>query len=119
MLFRSIAVRKGQDGTWITDEMNLAYNKLHQLGIAHSVEVWEGDKLVGGLYGVLLEKVFFGESMFSNVSNASKYGLIYFVEWLKEKQVKIIDCQQTTKHLISLGAEEIAREDFLFFLNDL
>lgn len=111
--------RDGQRGTWITEEMLEAYLKLHELGSAISVEVWLKDELVGGLYGIDLskEKVFCGESMFSKVSDASKVAFVHLVEMLKTKNYKIIDCQVYTKHLESLGAEEISREDFLEFLN--
>lgn len=110
--------RNGQRGTWITDKMQEAFMDLHQLGISHSVEVWQENMLVGGLYGIYLEekKVFCGESMFSKVSNASKFGFIRFVEKLREQGVKLIDCQVHTEHLESLGAEEISREEFLNFL---
>ncbi|MCF4100418.1 leucyl/phenylalanyl-tRNA--protein transferase [Gillisia sp. M10.2A] len=110
--------REDQDGTWITSEMQEAYSKLHTLGSVLSVEVWLEGGLVGGLYGVYLKekKIFCGESMFSKVSNASKYGFIKLVEKLKEEGVKLIDCQVYTPHLESLGAEEISREEFLKFL---
>jgi len=110
--------RQGQNGTWITEEIQKAYLELHRLGIAHSVEVWDGNNLVGGLYGIYLEdkKVFCGESMFSTVSNASKYGFIKLVEKLRVDGVKLIDCQIYTPHLESLGAEEISRKEFLGFL---
>lgn len=110
--------REGQQGTWITREMIASYNSLHQLNIAQSVEVWENDDLVGGLYGIYLEdkNVFCGESMFTRVSNASKYGFITLVNKLKEEGVKLIDCQVYTKHLESLGAEEIPRDEFLSYL---
>lgn len=106
--------REGQKGTWITNEMQQAYNKLHELGYAKSVEVWQENKLVGGLYGIDLNQgVFCGESMFTTVSNASKVGFITFV---KQSNYKLIDCQVHTKHLESLGAIEIPRKDFLQFL---
>ena len=110
--------RQGQNGTWITQEIQKAYLELHKLGIAHSVEVWDGNNLVGGLYGIYLKdkKVFCGESMFSTVSNASKYGFIKLVEKLRAEGVKLIDCQIYTAHLESLGAEEILRKEFLVFL---
>lgn len=104
--------RAGQEGTWITQEMEEAYSKLHHLGYAHSVEVWKNDVLVGGLYGVSLGKVFFGESMFTTVSNASKFGFISLVSALKEKGFKLIDSQDYTAHLESLGAREITRTEF-------
>lgn len=106
--------RKGQDGTWITDGMVEAYQKLHELGCAKSVEVWQQGHLVGGLYGVDLDNgVFCGESMFAKVSNASKVGFITFV---KNSNYKLIDCQVYTSHLESLGAEEIPRSRFMEFL---
>ena len=108
--------RKEAKGTWITDEMEMAYNNLHQEGYAKSVEVWLDEKLVGGLYGVDLGKVFCGESMFSKESNASKIAFIYLVEKLKKENYTIIDCQVYTSHLESLGAEEISREEFLKYL---
>lgn len=110
--------RKGQNGTWILPEMIRAYLKLHELGYAHSVEVWNKEKLVGGLYGIYLpdRKIFCGESMFSKESNASKFGFIRLVEKLKTEHVQLIDCQVYTEHLESLGAEEISRERFLHFL---
>jgi leucyl/phenylalanyl-tRNA--protein transferase len=108
--------RKDQDGTWITEEMLKSYTALHHIGKAKSVEVWEGDDLVGGLYGVDLGNVFCGESMFSKVSNASKAGFIWFVEKYK-KQYQLIDCQIYTEHLESLGARNISKKDFLEFLH--
>lgn len=103
-------------GTWITEEMVQGYCKLHELGYAHSVEVWQGEELVGGLYGVSLGKIFFGESMFAKVSNASKFGFITLVQQLKKLDFQLIDCQQKTKHLASLGARSIDRKVFLAFL---
>lgn len=109
--------RKGQKaGTWITPDMQAAYIRLHEQGYAHSVEVWQGDELVGGLYGIALGKVFFGESMFAKVDNASKAGFITLVQKLKEKGYTLIDCQQGTRHLKSLGAESISRDAFLQYL---
>jgi len=110
--------RHGQNGTWITKEMKSAYLELHRMGYAQSVEVWEDNQLVGGLYGIYLEKqkVFCGESMFSKVSNASKYAFIWWVQHLQQKGVKLIDCQIYNDHLASLGAEEINRVDFLNYL---
>jgi leucyl/phenylalanyl-tRNA--protein transferase len=107
------------DGTWISPEITEAYINLHHLGIAHSVEVWQNEDLVGGLYGVQLGKVFFGESMFSNVSNASKAALIYWCLHCMETGIALIDCQQSTSHLQSLGAREITRKEFLNCLNQL
>lgn len=105
--------RHGQDGTWITNQMQQAYQHLHRLGFAHSVEVWQQGKLVGGLYGVSLGQVFFGESMFSRVADASKIALVHLVKRLKSWDFALIDCQVTTDHLLSLGAVEISRELFL------
>ena len=110
--------RPGQQGTWITPDMQAAYKKLHELNHVLSVEVWLHDILVGGIYGIWLKdkKVFCGESMFATVSNASKYGFIKLVDWLKEKDVQLIDCQVYTQHLASLGAKEVPREEFMKFL---
>ncbi|PRY53794.1 leucyl/phenylalanyl-tRNA--protein transferase [Arcticibacter pallidicorallinus] len=109
----SATVRKDQDGTWITQEMQDAYIRLHNLGIAHSVEVWDGNDLAGGLYGVSAGKVFCGESMFSHASNASKLALI----WLCQTQeYHLIDCQIESEHLTRLGAEMISRNEYLKFL---
>ncbi|WP_372917921.1 leucyl/phenylalanyl-tRNA--protein transferase [Salegentibacter sp.] len=110
--------RSGQEGTWITGEIKDQYQKLHELNIAQSVEVWKEGKLVGGLYGIYLrdKKVFCGESMFAKVSNASKFGFIKLVEKLRKEGVKLIDCQIYTDHLASLGAEEIPRKEFIKFL---
>lgn len=105
--------RPGQFGTWITSEMLEAYCRLHELGFAHSVEVWDGEELVGGLYGIALGKVFFGESMFAHKSNASKFGFIALVRKLIEWDFTLIDCQQETNHLRSLGAELISRNKFM------
>lgn len=98
--------------TWIIDEMFEAYQKLHALGYAHSVECWEEDKLVGGLYGVALGEVFFGESMFSRVSCASQFALIALVDYLTKRSFKMIDCQMTTNHLLRFGAREINGSKF-------
>ncbi len=105
--------REGQGGTWITDEVEGAYYKLHRLGFAHSVEVWEADELVGGLYGVSLGSCFFGESMFTKASNASKAGFITLVADLIERGCTMIDCQLHTHHLERFGAIDISREHFL------
>jgi len=110
------AKREDQQGTWITDEMQLAYGKLHQLGYVKSVEVWLDEELVGGLYGVDLGSVFCGESMFSKVNNASKFAFISLVEKLKKENYQLIDCQMYTAHLESLGAQEIRRSEFLKYL---
>ncbi|WP_299435129.1 leucyl/phenylalanyl-tRNA--protein transferase [uncultured Aquimarina sp.] len=110
--------RPEQFGTWITSDMQTAYIQLHEIGCAISVEVWQHEKLVGGLYGIWLEekKVFCGESMFAKVSNASKYGFIKLIELLKQKGVRLIDCQVYTDHLASLGAKEVPRDTFMEFL---
>ncbi|WP_207536365.1 leucyl/phenylalanyl-tRNA--protein transferase [Desertivirga arenae] len=108
------AEREGQDGTWILQEMQEAYNKLHKAGFAHSVEVWFNNELVGGLYGVRVGKVFCGESMFSRISNASKSALIWMCQ---HKGYQLIDCQVHTEHLESMGAEFISREQYMAFLN--
>ncbi len=108
--------RRDQQGTWITSEMIQAYERLHALGVAHSVEVWQAGRLVGGLYGVALGRVFFGESMFARVSNASKFGFISLVRALQQRGFVLIDCQQETPHLASLGARAIPRAVFLDFL---
>lgn len=108
--------RNNQDGTWITNEMIEAYVKLHELGYAKSVEVWQNNELVGGLYGVDLGHVFCGESMFSKVSNASKVAFITLVQNLKIRKYKLIDCQVHNDHLESLGAREIDRDDFMEML---
>ncbi len=105
-----------QGQTWITNEMEQAYLNLHKLGIAKSVEVWQNNQLVGGLYGVDLGNVFCGESMFSKVSNASKLAFIYLVKKLEKQNYKLIDCQVYNNHLASLGAEEIPRAAFLKYL---
>ena len=109
--------RDDQLGTWITSNMLAAYIQLHKMGYAHSVEVWLDNELVGGLYGISLGKVFFGESMFTKVSNASKFGFISLVKQLIKKDFVLIDCQQETKHLESLGASAIKRKDFIDILN--
>lgn len=108
--------RKEQRGTWITERMLQAYEELHKLGHAISYEVWEENKLVGGLYGIDLGNVFCGESMFSLVSNASKVAFIHLVRDLERKNYRCVDCQVYSAHLGSLGAEEIPRDNFLDFL---
>lgn len=108
--------RPGQEGTWITNDVVRSYKKMHEFGYAHSAEVWQNGKLVGGLYGIRLGKVFFGESMFSLVSNASKYAFISYIQQLKKEGAQLIDCQVYTQHLESLGAKMIARTDFMALL---
>lgn len=105
--------RNNQQSTWITDEIKAAYIGLFQSGYAHSAEAWLNEKLAGGLYGVRLGKIFFGESMFSRQANASKYAFIRYVKLLQEEGVRLIDCQVYTEHLESLGARMIPRSAFL------
>ncbi len=112
-------VRPGQEGTWITDEVEKAYIKMHELGYAHSAEVWKDGELAGGLYGIRLGKVFFGESMFSKQSNASRYAFIKYVQQLKEEGIQLIDCQVYTEYLESMGATMILRSDFIRLLHEL
>ncbi|MBK7678166.1 MAG: leucyl/phenylalanyl-tRNA--protein transferase [Chitinophagaceae bacterium] len=111
--------RPGQDGTWITDEVEKAYCKLHELGYAHSAEVWKEGKLIGGLYGIKLGKVFFGESMFSTMSNASRFAFIKYVLQLKSEGIELIDCQVYTEYLESLGARMISGAEFDTLLKKL
>ncbi|HKC37731.1 MAG TPA: leucyl/phenylalanyl-tRNA--protein transferase [Chitinophagaceae bacterium] len=111
--------RPGQEGTWITDEVEKAYCKLHELGYAHSAEVWENAELVGGLYGIKLGKVFFGESMFSKVSNASRFAFTKYVQQLKEEGIELIDCQVYTEYLESFGARMIDRKEFSKLIKQL
>jgi leucyl/phenylalanyl-tRNA--protein transferase len=111
--------REGQHGTWITAEMQAAYGHLHELGYAHSVEVWMDGKLTGGLYGMALGKAFYGESMFSWRTDASKIALAHLCTQLKRQGFGIIDCQMETKHLASLGARPIPRSDFVALLRHL
>lgn len=108
--------REGQDGTWITDDVEAAYIQLHRQGCAHSAEVWLDNELAGGLYGVRLGNLFFGESMFSHASNASKYAFIKYISGLIKEGVQLIDCQVYTEHLESLGARMIDREEFMRYL---
>jgi len=111
----AIAKREGQDGTWITDDMKKAYIDLHHQGHAHSVEVWEKDQLVGGLYGAAVGLVFCGESMFSKVSNASKTALITLCQ---SGKYQLIDCQVHTEHLESMGARLISRKEYMNILKN-
>lgn len=105
--------RAGQHGTWITAEMRVAYERLHDLGFAHSFEAWEGGRLAGGLYGVSLGGAFFGESMFADAPDASKVAFVRAVEWLSARAVHLVDCQVHTEHLARLGAREMPRREFL------
>ena len=110
--------RKQQNGTWITHEIEDAYTQLHRLGYAVSIEAWKNDELVGGLYGIRMGNLFFGESMFAKVSNASKYAFIAFVQQLQKEGVVLIDCQVYTQHLESLGARMIQRKEFIKVLKE-
>ena len=107
------APRPGQDGTWITDEMTAAYVRMHELGHAHSVEAWMNNELAGGLYGVAVGHMFFGESMFARVADASKVALVALVRQIARWGFPFVDCQMSTGHLASLGAREISRAAFL------
>lgn len=111
--------RTGQKGTWITAGMREAYIELHNKGYAKSYEVWESDRLVGGLYGIDLGYVFCGESMFSTVGNASKFAFIKLAQELETKKYTLIDCQMHTGHLESMGAEEISRKEFIVRLKNM
>lgn len=108
--------REGQQGTWITDEMEKAYLKLHELGHAHCAEAWEREELVGGVYGIRIGNIFCGESMFSKVSNASRFAFIKYVQHLEKEGLKLVDCQVYTEYLESMGGRMIAREEFLRLL---
>jgi len=109
--------REGQTGTWITNDMIEAYCTLHEMGIAKSVEVWQNEELVGGLYGIDLGHIFCGESMFSKVSNASKVAFITLAKELQSKKYQLLDCQVYNEHLESLGCREIPREQFMAVLS--
>lgn len=112
-------IRTEQGGaTWISPEMQQAYTTLHQLGFAHSIECWQNNDLVGGLYGVALDHVFFGESMFSRIKCASQFALIALVEYVKNRNFQLIDCQMTTKHLLRFGAREISGREFQTHLKE-
>jgi len=111
--------RPGQAGTWITDEVENAYCKMHELGYAHSAEVWKDGELAGGLYGIKLGKMFFGESMFSKVSNASRIAFTLYIHQLKEEGIELIDCQVYTEYLESFGARMIGRKEFIQQLKEL
>lgn len=113
------APRKGQAGTWIHPEMIAAYTTLHEMKFAHSVEMWVDDELVGGLYGIALGQIFFGESMFSRAPNASKIAFVHLVKQVQEWGFGLIDCQVKTNHLASLGAREIPRAAFAQYLREL
>jgi len=115
----STAPRKEQNGTWITNEMKEAYIKMFDLGLAHSIETWEGNKLVGGLYGLSIGSTFFGESMFHKRKDASKIAFYHLAQLSIKMGFAFIDCQVSNPHLLSLGAEEISRDDFLDELSDV
>lgn len=112
VMTRCAGSRPGQAGTWITDDMKSAYKALFELGYAHSVEVWEENRLVGGLYGIAIGRAFFGESMFSSVSNASKVALVTLSHYLQKRGFGFIDCQVETDHLLSMGANSVSRKAF-------
>ncbi len=114
--FCSNVARPGQDGTWLQPEMIEAYYELHKLGYAHSVEAWQENRLVGGLYGIALGGAFFGESMFHLEPNASKIAFVSLAKHLLEEGFTVVDCQQTTSHMLSMGAKEISRADFIKLL---
>lgn len=119
MLHCAATPREGQDGTWITEDILEAYCRLHELGFAHSFETWKKGELVGGLYGIAIGKAFFGESMFHTVSDASKVAFWHLHQFLLQHDFKLIDCQQETPHLKSLGAYTIPRIDFIKELGTL
>ncbi len=112
-VIEACARRDGDSDTWITPQMASAFSELHAAGHAHSVEVWKNEELVGGLYGVAIGRVFFGESMFSAISDASKVALVHLVRHLSERNFRLIDCQIPSQHLTSLGSRNIPRSDFL------
>ena len=112
------AYRPGQQGTWISPAIQRAYTQLHRLGYAHSAEAWQDGELVGGLYGIRLGKIFFGESMFSEVSNASKFAFITYVQQLRQEGLALIDCQVYTAHLEKFGARMIERKKFMKILKE-
>ena len=113
------APRKGEDSTWITEEMIRNYVRLHEMGFAHSSELWLDGELAGGVYGISIGKMFYGESMFSKTSDASKIALVWLVHFLHQNGIPLIDCQQETAHLATLGAVMISREAFLRHLDEM
>ena len=113
------APRRGDTATWIHEDMIAAYTGLHRLGIAHSVEVWDNHHLVGGIYGVSIGRIFFGESMFSRVTDGSKIALAHLAAQLQRWNYGLIDCQMSTAHLATLGAREIPRKEFMLLLKEL
>lgn len=118
VIFKCSTCSDRTDRTWITPEMISAYTKLHEMGYAHSFEVWENKELVGGLYGLSLGKAFFGESMFHSTTDASKIAFYYLCKTLEHWQFDFIDCQLPTEHLISLGAKIIGRREFIYRLHE-
>ncbi|PHS71679.1 MAG: leucyl/phenylalanyl-tRNA--protein transferase [Cycloclasticus sp.] len=116
-VIQACAQRSDEEGTWITGSMKKAYQALHAIGYAHSIEVWKNNQLVGGLYGVAIGQFYFGESMFSRCSNASKVGFAFLMENLQEWQYQYVDCQLQSNHLETLGAYEISRNDFSTLLD--
>jgi leucyl/phenylalanyl-tRNA--protein transferase len=119
IIFQCAQARDDDAGTWITDEMEQAYIRLNTNGISHSVECWnENGELVGGLYGLLIDRVFYGESMFSRASNASKLAFAYFAQYLFDSGINLIDCQMHSDHMAQFGAEEVTREEFEALLAD-
>ena len=117
-VIRACANRENGDETWITSEMIEAYEHLHQLGHAHSLEVWEGDRLIGGIYGLTIGHIFCGESMFSRGTNGSKIALVYLCKHMIKKGFELLDCQLVNQHLLTMGAESIPRRSFLSILNN-
>ena len=117
-VIRACANRENGDETWITSEMIEAYEHLHQLGHAHSLEVWEGDSLIGGIYGLAIGHIFCGESMFSRGTNGSKIALVYLCQHMIKKGFELLDCQLVNQHLLTMGAESIPRKSFLSILNN-
>lgn len=111
--------REFQDGTWITNDIMAAYRRLHDEGWAHSVEVWNDDRLVGGIYGLAIDRVFFGESMFSRETNASKIAFYALCHWITERGIELVDCQVESPHLLTLGAETLPRREFAATLRRL
>jgi leucyl/phenylalanyl-tRNA--protein transferase len=111
------ATKRSDTGTWITSDMEHAYQQLHDAGHAHAIEVWRDEKLVGGLYGVNIGRVFFGESMFSRQTDASKVALVQLIHICRERGIDLIDCQITSAHLASLGSRQISRTEFLKLLH--
>lgn len=112
------APRRNQDGTWITQDIIAGYTALHRMGYAHSAEVWLDNELVGGAYGIAIGQMFYGESMFARVSDASKMAFVFLVEFLREHNVKMIDCQQETPHLARFGAKPIPRQEFMTHMRE-